>query len=207
MPKQNLADSMPPLDSTAIWERIEAIAQRSPKSLVPLELLARLKPAAVLIPFYSQRDHPHLLFTKRSQNLPSHQGEISFPGGGRHTDDSDLVQTALRETWEELGIAPQSVRIIGVFDEVVSIAGYRVTPFVARIPPPPVPAVNRSEVQEVIEVDVIRLMDETIHRKQSVRRWGYEYDLHFYDYGDHVIWGMTGGLVHRLLGWLKDPQL
>ncbi|MBN1946477.1 MAG: CoA pyrophosphatase [Bradymonadales bacterium] len=189
-----------------LWQRIEAMAHRPASSLVPPDLAPLLRPAAVLIPFYLEEDRPYLLFTKRSQNLPTHRGEISFPGGGRREGDPDLLATALRETREELGIDPATVRVIGLFDEVPSIAGYRVTPYVAHIPPPPVPAIDPSEVEEVIEVEVVRLLDERIHRVERWKRFGQEFPIHFFSYDRHLIWGLTGGLVHRLVGWLKGQQ-
>jgi 8-oxo-dGTP pyrophosphatase MutT (NUDIX family) len=187
-----------------IWTRLEAVAQRAPVSLIPPIPGLVLKPAGVLIPAYRRDLRPHLLFTRRSRELSTHSGEISFPGGGQESSDLDERAAALRETHEELGIVPSTVRVIGPFDQVISIAGYRVATYLAEIPPPPVPAINHSEVEEVIEVDLVRILADEQHRSEVVDRFGFRYELHFYQYDEHVIWGMTGGLLYRLLCWLKE---
>jgi 8-oxo-dGTP pyrophosphatase MutT (NUDIX family) len=185
---------------------VEAI-RRALAGHVPATLeLGSMKAAAVLVPLLFKDGVPHLLFTRRTEHLSTHRGQISFPGGGRHDEDRDLIATALRETWEELGIPPETVRIIGPLDDVWSLHGYCVTPIAAEIPPPPMPRVNAYEVAEVIEVDVVRLLDEKIHRRSRLRWLGHLFDVHYYDYGRHTIWGMTGVIVHRLLSWLRGEE-
>jgi 8-oxo-dGTP pyrophosphatase MutT (NUDIX family) len=155
-----------------------------------------------VIPVYRRNGDPHLLFTRRSDKLSTHRGEISFPGGGRAPEDKTLAETALRETHEELGIKPETVRLVGAFDAVLSIHGFCVTPYVGEIPSPPVPQVNFDEVAEVIEVNVMRLLNEKIHRVEPRMRLGQLVNIHYYEYDDHLIWGMTGRIVNDLLVWL-----
>src|SRR5512135_2908396 len=81
-------------------------------------------PAAVLIPLFPKQGEYHILLTKRTEHLNHHRGEISFPGGRAEPDDTDLIQTALRETWEEVGIEPDDVEILGVLDDFYSIHNY-----------------------------------------------------------------------------------
>ncbi len=97
----------------------------------------KLKPAAVLVPLFYDGNEFHILLTRRSENVPHHKGQISFPGGQPHKKDSDLLQTALRESWEEIGLKPEDVQVIGELDDTPTLtSGFIITPFVGIIPYP-----------------------------------------------------------------------
>jgi len=92
--------------------------------------------AAVLIPFLSGEAGWHILFTRRHSDLPEHSGQVAFPGGRADPEDLSLEQTALRESYEEIGLKPQDVRILGRLQDYLTITNYRVTPIVGVMPWP-----------------------------------------------------------------------
>lgn len=157
--------------------------------------------AGVLVPLYARRDAPHLLFTRRSPALANHSGQISFPGGGRDLDDASLVATALREAHEELGIAPESVRVLGMLAPVFTVvSNYLITPVVGWLGdglPPLLP--SPEEVAAVIEAPLAALVDPAIFHTEEWTRGGQPHTVYFYDLGPHRIWGATARILHDLL--------
>lgn len=137
-----------------------ALATRSPRTLeVP-----GFRRAGVLVPILSRPPGPTLLFTVRTDTLPHHRGEISFPGGGFAPFET-APAAALREAEEEVGLSPGSVEILGALDDVPSIARYVVTPIVAAVTsPPPSFVVATGEVSEPFELPLARLLDPSIRR-------------------------------------------
>jgi 8-oxo-dGTP pyrophosphatase MutT (NUDIX family) len=137
-----------------------ALAARPPQRLdVPA-----FRPAAVLVPLLHRRGGPTILFTRRTETVRHHKGEISFPGGGLEAGE-DAVRAALREAEEEIGLLPERVEPVGLLDDVPSIAGYVVTPVVAAVREPPEafrPAA--LEVSEPFEVPLATLLDPSIRR-------------------------------------------
>ena len=160
------------------------------------ELMA---PAAVMVLLYEKDGQPHVLFTERSHEVQHHKGEISFPGGGAAEGDADLVATALRETYEEIGVPPQDVEIIGQLDDLITISDFRVTPYVgvlkARSHEPFLP--HEREVAAVIEVPLRDLLDAL---ELELRDWrGQPLLVPAYTYGEHRIWGATARILKELL--------
>lgn len=131
--------------------------------------------------------------------MKHHRGEISFPGGVRSAEDADLLRTALRETEEEMGICPADVTVLGRLDDFVSVAGYRVTPFVGTFPHPYSCQVNAEEIAEVIEVPLSVLRDPAIWRKENWHHKGRMYPVHFYTVNGHEIWGLTAAILRQFL--------
>lgn len=173
----------------------EALARHSLRSIDGAEL----RPAAVLVPLFVKDGEDHLIFTRRTELMNHHRGEISFPGGGRHAGDTDLQQTALRETEEEMGILPADVTVLGRLDDFVSVHGYRVTPFVGTFPWPYDFRVNHGEIAEVIEVPLSLLRDPAIWRREDWIHRGRAYPVHFYTVGRHEIWGLTAAILRQFL--------
>lgn len=186
----------------------EASAIAPTPMLAPNPLLPSLSPraAAVLAPLYSLDGRPHLLFTVRSLDLASHRGEISFPGGSREPADPDLAATALRETDEELGIAPARVELLGALPVVFAgPSNFAVTPFVGWLGegvPPLTP--STAEVAEVIYAPLAALDDPAIYHTEVWQRLGQPHLLHFYDFGTYRIWGATGRMLYALLALLPS---
>ncbi len=137
-----------------------ALATRPPRPLA----IPGFRPAAVLVPLLARPGGPTVLFTRRTETVPHHKGEISFPGGGREPGE-DAVQAALREAEEEVGLLPSGVEIAGALDDVPSIARYVVTPVVAAVREPPEAfRAAAFEVLEPFEIPLGRLLDRAIRR-------------------------------------------
>ncbi len=181
-----------------LFDALEARLASRPPRAVNLPGLV-LREAAVLVPLLVREGSPHILFTKRPSTLRHHAGQYSFPGGSRDAEDTTPLHTALRETREELGIDVSGVRVLGALDEVPTLTEFRIQPFVGVIPNSLEYRPNPDEVEFIIEVPLAALMDPTLRRteRRSVR--GVEYEVDFYTYGSHVIWGATGRILRDLL--------
>jgi 8-oxo-dGTP pyrophosphatase MutT (NUDIX family) len=158
-------------------------------------------PSAVLIPLYSERGEYHIVFIKRTETVKAHKGQISFPGGGMERDDKTLRDTALRESYEEIGLRPDDVTVLGELDdEITTTSNYIVTPFVARIPWPYRFVKNKAEVDEVISVPVPALLDSN-NFKQAIEtlEGGIVVDSYEYHYQGRVIWGATARILKKFL--------
>ena len=152
--------------------------------------------AAVLVPIYLKQGQYHVLFTRRTEDVMTHKGQISFPGGVYETRDSTLVNTALRESWEEIGLQIHDVEIIGELDDTPSFASnYLITPFVGFIPWPYQFHPNAREVAEIIEIPILALLDKESIIKEN--RGGMI--MNSYDYRGNVIWGATARILSDLL--------
>lgn len=158
-----------------------------------------LRPAAVLIPLFAKNGEDHLLFTRRTEHLPHHKGEISFPGGGQDKQDEGPLGAALRESEEEMGICPADVTVLGRLDDVYSIHGYRVTPFVATIPYPYPFLVNRHEIADVLELPLRAFLDPTVYRLEDWSFKGRTHPVRFYKVQGEEVWGMTAEILHQFL--------
>jgi len=153
--------------------------------------------AAVLAPLFVREGMLWIVFTRRTETVEHHRGQISFPGGAEEEDDRDLSATALRETHEELGILPQDVRLLGALTPIVTVTDFYVAPFVAAIPQPYVFAPAESEIAEVVEAPVAALSDRAIKETRILP--GRDEPVLFYRYGENVIWGATARILSELL--------
>jgi len=155
------------------------------------------RPAAVLIPVVD-RLPPTVILTQRTADLPSHAGQIAFPGGKIDAPDETPVGAALREAQEEIGLAPALVEPLGYLDLYLTFSGFRILPTVAKVAPDFALALNRSEVAEAFEVPLEFLMTPENHRRKS-RAWN-GIIRHYYEipYRDRYIWGVTAGILRNL---------
>jgi 8-oxo-dGTP pyrophosphatase MutT (NUDIX family) len=156
-------------------------------------------PSAVLIPLFLKNGSYHILFTKRTENLQHHRGEVSFPGGVRHIDDTDILHTALRETSEEVGIAPEDVDILGVLDDVLTIHNYLVTPYVGFIAAEHQLRINPDEVERIIEVPLSFLLTPGIFQLRDWSWQGRTLPLFCVDYEGDRIWGLTAAMLKQFI--------
>ncbi|GFE62320.1 CoA pyrophosphatase [Geobacter sp. AOG2] len=155
-------------------------------------------PAAVLLPLFLRNGDYHLLFTKRTGHLLHHSGEISFPGGALNPEE-EPEQGALRETWEEVGIPPSQVEILGSLDDFYSIHHYLVTPLVGLIPDDYPYAVNPGEIERIIEAPVTHFLDPAVLRMEP-RQWqGQSFMVRHYDFRGDDIWGLTAAILAQFL--------
>lgn len=160
---------------------------------------ASLRDAAVLIPIIDRTAGPTVLFTLRSPDLPSHAGQISFPGGRVEEGDENRVSTALRETQEEVGIPPERVEIAGELGVHYGGQGYAVTPVIGIIHPSAKFDPHPAEVHDIFEVPLGFLADEANHIVETRSFAGEEYRMFAVPYKDWHIWGLTAGIVHTLM--------
>jgi 8-oxo-dGTP pyrophosphatase MutT (NUDIX family) len=169
----------------------------APEAAVELEVSGATN-AAVLVPLYECDGEIHAVFTRRRDELRRHPGEISFPGGRYELGDADLVQTALRETDEEIGLAPAAVRIAGALPPTPTIAtGYAIYPFVGVIEPGTRWTLSPDEVASVLELTLTDLRAGS-GRRRLLRR-GLPIRTDTFVVGDELIWGATARILQDLL--------
>lgn len=161
--------------------------------------------AAVLVPLFQKDGDCHLLFTKRSEEVKYHKGEISFPGGVVDEEDRELIHTALREAREEIGLKESDVQIIGILDDIVTITEFIVTPIVGLFPYPYPYKVSEVEIAELIEVPLASLLDENSFSEREIFRGGQKEIVYAYQYGKHIIWGATARILKQFLDLIPSP--
>lgn len=160
------------------------------------------KEAAVLVPFFETEEHWTLIFTKRTEDLSRHKGEISFPGGMIDPDE-DSLDAALRETFEELGVERAGVEVVGAIPGVHTVvSGVFIEPWVGILRDRNFTP-NQREIAEVIEIPYKALADPSAYREQRFIRRGAMYISPAYDIGPHIIWGATARIVENLLVALR----
>jgi 8-oxo-dGTP pyrophosphatase MutT (NUDIX family) len=155
--------------------------------------------AAVLMPILPHDEEFCFLLTQRTHKVETHKGQISFPGGIQEDSDSNLLQTALRETWEEIGLASEGIHILGEFDEYLSITGLIVTPFAAWIEGPLNLAPNPDEVDEILKVPFSIFQDSRTLRIETRVRLGVERKVYFYDFRGREVWGLTAQIIRDFM--------
>jgi 8-oxo-dGTP pyrophosphatase MutT (NUDIX family) len=171
--------------------------------LLPPEISRRQ--AAVLLPLFQSASDYHIVFTKRTDTLKHHKGQVSFPGGSFEPADGDLLTTALRESYEEVGIQPNHVRILGRLDDLATFSTpFTISPFVGLIPYPYPFRPNPLEVAMVFDVPVSVLADPSVGcsyvRARDDGATIIDYEFHI---DGHVIWGATARIVRHLLTLMK----
>ena len=157
-------------------------------------------PAAVLIPLHHHDGDWHVILNVRSTQVSQHQGEIAFPGGRLEPEDEDMTACALRETWEEMGIAPEDVDVLGTLDGRMTRTNFMVWPTVGVVPYPYKFKPDAREVAEVIEIPLGRLLDGSSDRHEA--RLGPDGELRrnkAYGYGEHLVFGATAFILNDLL--------
>jgi len=173
--------------------------------LDPLTVDWRSRPpqrdAAVLAPLFSRAGQDWVLFTKRRDDLKTHAGEISFPGGAREGDE-DALACALRETHEEIGLAATGVDVLGRLPERPSIGGYFVNVFVGRIAPPDRLTIDPTEVASLLSIPVAELRREDRWEWRDVPAPRLRARVPFFEFEGEVLWGLTAIFTRDLLGRL-----
>ena len=160
--------------------------------------------AAVLLPLYRRNGDYGVIFTKRSETVPHHRGQMSFPGGGFEAGDHTLRRTALRECEEEIGLQAADVRVLGQLDDLLtSNSNYLVRPFVGTIPYPYPFVIDTRETASIIEVPLCFLRRNNPCGQELREYEGREVRSIFFDYQGHVIWGTTGKILKQFLDLLE----
>lgn len=189
---------------------LQGTSDHAPRPLAPLDLplggdkwltpafVHALRPAAVLAPVVKTPSGYSMLLTRRSDELASHRGQVSFPGGKRDETDPSATANALREAEEEIGLDPRRVEILGYLDDYPTISRYRVTPVVGLVEGPVAPVIQMTEVAEAFEVPLERVLDPAAYVRRSLTREGLVIPFYELDWAPQRIWGVTAGMLHDL---------
>lgn len=163
-----------------------------------------LVPAGVLVPLYVEAGEAYVLLTRRTEHVATHKGQISFPGGAVEPQDRDAMDAALREAYEELGIRPQDVEILGGLDDVTTrVSGFLIRPYVGRIPHPYPLRPTPEEIAEILGIPLRFFLDDRNLRVELVGEGTSRQALQFYDYGPHTVWGATARVIRNLVEILR----
>ena len=161
-----------------------------------------LDDASVLIPLAEHDGEFYVVFTHRSAELDNHSGEVSFPGGRPEPEDNTLVETALREAYEEVALHPSDVEVFGALTEMPTVTGFRILALAGEYPHPYELVASPDEIQSIFEAPLSALADPSIHRIEQREFGGTVYPVHYFNYEDNLIWGATGHLLYEFLEYL-----
>jgi 8-oxo-dGTP pyrophosphatase MutT (NUDIX family) len=156
------------------------------------------RPAAVLAPIIKRPAGWTMLFTERAAETPAHPGQVSFPGGRVHESDQDAVETAVRETVEEIGLARTLIEPVGSWDRYETGTGFRVTPIVGLVEPDFTLTLDPREVAGVFEAPLAFLFDPANHERREGQWRGQTRAYYAMPYEGHFIWGATAGMIRAL---------
>ena len=161
---------------------------------------SKLKVSAVLVPVFFKTGQYHLLFIQRTERVKNHKGQISFPGGAYEKTDGLILNTALREAEEEIGLARDDVQVLGELDDALTAtSNYIISPFVGLIPYPYDFKPDKWETEELLEVPIRALLDKNCFSKGITVQNGQQVETYFYQYGDKSIWGATAKILQQFL--------
>jgi len=174
--------------------------------LFPLEQLPnKYRTAAVLIPLWpDENGSVKIAFTQRSASMPSHQGQVSFPGGGTNPDDTTTEYTALRELKEELGIEHGDVTVMGRLDDAWSRFGFHITPYVGWLDQQPDFKPDANEVEKIITADIQSLMEPGTSCIHEFTVNGIQRKSQAFNWDGGYVWGVTADVLLELLLWIKE---
>lgn len=162
---------------------------------------SKVRCAAVLVPLAPVDGEWHLLYTRRTDRVESHKGQVSFPGGACDAGETTPEQTALREAHEEVGILPQDVRVLGRLTNMITITHFRVTPVVGVVPWPYVFRVGSEEVARVFTIPLVWLAEPR-------NRWEFPFPerkralIAYHPYDGELLWGATARMTVDFLNVL-----
>ena len=154
--------------------------------------------AAVLAPLVLREGRLHVILTVRPEGMPRHAGQVCFPGGRIDPGDAGAAAAALRETHEEIGVAPDQIELLGRWEDVDTIGGFRVTPFAGLVREDAAPRRCPREVAEIFTAPLDFLMDPANHAQESRERFGVRRSFTAIRYRHYYIWGATAGMLRAL---------
>ena len=187
--------------ASSLLDAIEkALANRIRNTLAD----ASLTPAAVMLLLYPRNGKYCVLLNKRSDEVEYHKGEISFPGGSRDPEDDDSLDTALRETEEEMGILRDDVQVLGQLDDIATNSGFGFNVYVGTIPYPYLFKPSALEIAEVLEVPISVLQDPASIRADTFWSGGQTETSYSYAYDGHLIFGATARILRQFLAVSPD---
>jgi len=162
--------------------------------------------AAVLIPVISTNDSLSLLLTQRTDLVEHHKNQVSFPGGAVDAGDSSIIDAALRETEEELGIPPDTIEVIGTIHEVTTPSQFHITPVVGILKHLPPLTLNTTEVKNAFIVPLSFFTKNTNERIEYREFEGATREVYFFEYGDKIIWGVTAYMIKLFLQCIQESK-
>jgi 8-oxo-dGTP pyrophosphatase MutT (NUDIX family) len=164
--------------------------------------------AAVLVAVFEENAEAHVVLTKRPLTMPSHRGEIAFPGGKREPGDVSLIAVALREANEEIGLDPAVVEVAGELDSLSTVASqYTIAPIVGLLSAPPVLRPDPREVDVAFAVPVSDLLAPEVFREELWDLWGSWRAMAFFDLPGETVWGATARILAGFLRFLTDARV
>ncbi len=163
-------------------------------------------PAAVLVPIVLGA-LPSVLLTKRTSHLTKHPGQVSFPGGRIDPEDSGAEAAALREAYEEVGLPPASVEVLGRLADHVTGTGYRITPVVALLSPGLRYVLSPHEVAEIFELPISLILDPKAPQRQRQHVGGVWREYWVWPHPEHFIWGATAAILVQLAERLRECEV
>lgn len=184
---------------------LENLRQRLP-SYVRRDLPMQMPEAAVLMPFTNEPD-PQLILTVRSPHMPTHAGEVAFPGGKRDPGDRDLLATALRESHEEVGLSPQEVEVLAELSPMASRFGMKVTPFVGLVQPDVQLVAEPGEIGEIFRVPLNFFLETTPELSAPFTFLGRRMRFPNYYFEQRRIWGLTAFMILDVLNHVYDANI
>lgn len=186
-------------DDLSLKEHLRSVLQARPRRTCEQRWL---RCAAVLVPLLRRDDGWHVTVTQRTQAVEHHKGQISFPGGKCDPGDAGVLETALREAYEEIGIQPADVDVLGELDCLQTVSDFSVAPVVGAISHPYPYRLNPREVEAVVEVPLPFLLDPRNQRTERREVRGQVQQLPYWEFGPYTIWGATARILRDLLDLL-----
>ncbi|MFA5110730.1 MAG: CoA pyrophosphatase [Desulfobaccales bacterium] len=183
-------------------QQLARLKDELPLELAPPAPAPDLVPAGVLVPLFLKEDDLQVLFTQRTLMVKDHRGQIAFPGGVRDAEDAHLLATALRETEEEIGLAPDAVEVLGMLPAVATITGYHITPFVGRIPHPYDFRPSPREVKRLLPLPLAGFYPPERWSSGPYIFQGRTTRVCYWHNGQEVVWGATARILLHLLAHL-----
>lgn len=171
----------------------------------------QLTSAGVLLPLFKKNNKIHILLTQRTEDVEHHKGQISFPGGARDKTDATIIDTALRETEEEIGIQRSLIDVLGVLSDFETSSGFCITPVVGFLHSIPPLLISPKEINKVFDIPLSYFLETVNERVEQHTRGDQKVNVYFYHYGDYEIWGATAAIVQRFLHalamWIYHKKL
>ncbi len=151
--------------------------------------------SAVKIIIMNKNGAPCVLLTQRTDKVRTHKGQISLPGGSYDEEDGHILETAYRETEEEVGIPKEKIEYIGQFDDFISIFGFHVSCFIGAVDYPVEYKFNPDEIQAFIEAPLSMFVNEEFEKIENMNYQGNDYRVFFYNFEGQSIWGLTARIL------------
>ncbi|MGH8999790.1 MAG: NUDIX hydrolase, partial [Acidimicrobiia bacterium] len=200
------------LGAPAPWARLPAAARRPtladvrrvcatlPAPRRPRGEVPGMRGAAVLVALFEEDGAARVILTKRPDTMPSHRGDVAFPGGTRQPGDASLADAALREAEEEIGLPPTEVTLLGELDTLSTVTSrFLVAPFLGALSGRPVLVADPTEVVRIFDVSLADLLADGVHREEHWGLGSVSRPVHFFDVAGETVWGVTARILADFL--------